>query len=164
MIGTAREAHSSLAVSAVLAFGSNVGDRVATIRGAIDDVGRIDGVAIDAVSDLVESPALTLRGVSHDEPTYLNAVATIYTSLPSHELLRAVHAIEGARGRVRKTRWGNRTLDIDIVTFAEVESSDDELTLPHSRAWSRGFVLVPWLQIDPDAFLPGHGRVADLAT
>ena len=70
--------------------------------------------------------------------------------------------IEQAHGRIRAERWGDRTLDLDIVDFAGLVSSSDRLTLPHPRAFERDFVLKPWLEVDPDAVLPGHGRVADL--
>lgn len=149
---------------AVLAFGSNCGDRASTIGLAINDLRSLDGVEVDEVSDLVETPALTVDGIDRDAPAYLNAVAAIHTSLTPRELLSSVNGIEDAHGRVRKTRWGDRTLDIDIVTFGGLELRDERLTVPHPRAWERGFVLVPWLQIDPDAVLPGRGRIAELVT
>jgi 7,8-dihydro-6-hydroxymethylpterin-pyrophosphokinase len=70
-----------------------------------------------------------------------------------------VNAIELAHGRVREERWGDRTLDIDIVTMDGIVQSSESLTLPHPRASERAFVLVPWLDVDPDAELPGFGRV-----
>jgi 2-amino-4-hydroxy-6-hydroxymethyldihydropteridine diphosphokinase len=63
---------------------------------------------------------------------------------------------------VRDERWGARTLDVDIVTYADVVSDDPVLTLPHPRAHERAFVLAPWHDLDPEAQLPGHGPVADL--
>ncbi|MDQ1569537.1 MAG: 2-amino-4-hydroxy-6-hydroxymethyldihydropteridine diphosphokinase, partial [Actinomycetota bacterium] len=77
-------------------------------------------------------------------------------------LLAAVNVIELAHGRVREERWGDRTLDIDIVTMDGIVQRDEQLTLPHPRAAERAFVLVPWLDIDPDAELPGYGRVDSL--
>jgi 7,8-dihydro-6-hydroxymethylpterin-pyrophosphokinase len=64
---------------------------------------------------------------------------------------------------VREERWGDRTLDLDIVTFADIERETDELVLPHPRAWQRPFVIRPWLEVEPDAVLPGYGRIAELA-
>ena len=71
-------------------------------------------------------------------------------------------AAEAARHRVRQQRWGPRTLDVDIIVYGDQISDDPELTLPHPRAHERAFVLVPWHDVDPDAVLPGRGRVADL--
>lgn len=147
---------------AVLALGSNLGDRERTIRDAIREVGALEGVSVDAVSDLVESAAVKLRGVDYQAPAYLNAVITIRSALDPYALLDAVNAIEAAHGRVRDERWGDRTLDIDIITFAGLQRSDDRLTLPHPRAWERAFVLAPWAQIEPNATLPGRGPVARL--
>ncbi|WP_227497109.1 2-amino-4-hydroxy-6-hydroxymethyldihydropteridine diphosphokinase [Planctomonas psychrotolerans] len=148
--------------TAVLALGSNLGDRESSIRGAVRDLSATPGIRVRRVSDLLETPALTLTGVDESAPAYLNAVAIIDTTLDPLALLDALHGIEHGRGRVRTTRWANRTLDIDIVTYDAVARSDERLTLPHPRAAERDFVLAPWLQVDPHAELPGHGPVADL--
>lgn len=84
------------------------------------------------------------------------------TTLPPSSLLERAHAIEEAYDRVREERWGPRTIDVDIVAYADVVSDDPVLTLPHPRAHQRGFVLAPWHDIDPEATLPGHGPVAAL--
>jgi 2-amino-4-hydroxy-6-hydroxymethyldihydropteridine diphosphokinase len=86
----------------------------------------------------------------------------VRTALSPHALLSALQDIEQGHGRQRLERWGDRTLDIDIVAYGDEVSSDDRLTLPHPRAHERAFVLVPWLQADPLAVLPGRGRVSDL--
>lgn len=148
--------------TAVLAFGSNLGPREATILAAVDDLGRVNGIRVDRVSDLIETPALTLDGVDENAPAYLNAIAIVATTLGPHGLLDTLHDVERRHGRVRGERWGDRTLDIDIVAYDGVERADDRLTLPHPRAAERAFVLAPWLQVDPDAVLPGRGRVAEL--
>jgi 2-amino-4-hydroxy-6-hydroxymethyldihydropteridine diphosphokinase len=149
-------------VPVVLAFGSNLGDREAAIRGALSDIGAVPGIHIDAVSPLVETLALKPDGVDQSAPAYLNAVAIVQTILEPHALLEALNAIEHEHGRVRVERWGDRTLDIDIIDFAGREIADERLTLPHPRAWERGFVLAPWLAIDPDAEIVGRGRVDTL--
>lgn len=77
-------------------------------------------------------------------------------------LLERAHAVEEAFHRVRDERWGPRTLDVDIVAYADVTSDDPQLTLPHPRAHERAFVLAPWHDVDPGAQLPGRGTVADL--
>lgn len=96
------------------------------------------------------------------QPAYLNAVLLARTTLPSRVLLDRLHEVEAAFDRVREVRWGPRTLDIDIVTVEGERSDDPVLTLPHPRAHERAFVLAPWHDADPEAELPGHGRVAAL--
>jgi 2-amino-4-hydroxy-6-hydroxymethyldihydropteridine pyrophosphokinase len=147
------------AVPAVLAFGSNLGDREATIRQAVADLVAVSGIRILAVSSLAETPALKPAGVDRDAPAYLNAVATIETVLDPYALLDTVNAVEARHGRVREEHWGDRTLDIDIIDYDGRQSADERLTLPHPGAASRAFVLAPWLEIAPDAALPGRGRV-----
>lgn len=148
--------------SAVLSLGSNLGDRESTIRDAVSDLRALPEVTVVAVSGLVETPALKPEGVDVDAPAYLNAAVLVKTTLPPMRLLAAVNVIELAHGRVREERWGDRTLDIDIVTMDGIVQRDEQLTLPHPRAAERAFVLVPWLDIDPDAKLPGYGRVDSL--
>jgi 2-amino-4-hydroxy-6-hydroxymethyldihydropteridine diphosphokinase len=147
----------------VLAFGSNLGDRAATIRAAVTALDAVAGVRVRATSGLVESAAVKLSGVDADAPRYLNAVALALTTLDPYALLDAVNRIEADFGRVRAERWGDRTLDIDIVDYDGRQLNDERLTLPHPRAAERAFVLVPWAQLDPDARLDGHGSVAELA-
>ncbi|MSZ23467.1 MAG: 2-amino-4-hydroxy-6-hydroxymethyldihydropteridine diphosphokinase, partial [Actinobacteria bacterium] len=74
-----------------------------------------------------------------------------------------IHRIETEHGRIRLERWGSRTLDIDIITYADVLKTDEDLMIPHPRAFERAFVMVPWSMLDPDAVLPGHGLVRELA-
>ena len=149
-------------ITAVLSLGSNLGDRETTIREAVADIARTPDVHVVAASGLIETPALKPDGVDEDAPAYLNAAVIVRTSLTPEALLDAVNAIEQYHGRVRIERWGDRTLDIDIVDIAGLQVSTDRLTLPHPGAAERAFVLAPWLDIDPDATLTGHGRVADL--
>jgi 2-amino-4-hydroxy-6-hydroxymethyldihydropteridine diphosphokinase len=146
----------------VLALGSNLGNRVAILSAAMREIAAIDGLELTGASDLYESAAVKPGGVDLDAPTYLNAVVTAFYTGEPHTLLAAVNRIEADHGRERSEHWGDRTLDIDIVTFGALISSDETLTVPHPRAAERDFVLAPWLQIDPDALLPGRGRVRDL--
>ena len=149
---------------AVIAFGSNLGDRKATLLAAMRDLAEADGVEVTAISPVHETPALRPEGVDPTAPAYLNAVALIRTTLPPLPLLDLLESIEQKHGRVRAERWGDRTLDLDIVDFAGLTRHDDRLTLPHPRAFERDFVLRPWHEVDPDAVLPGHGSVATLLT
>ena len=146
-------------VPAVLAFGSNLGDRVATLREALQLLGDDPGLRVEAVSRLYETPALRPEGIDEEAPAYLNAVALINTILDPLALLAAVNGVEDALGRVREERWGDRTIDIDIVDFQGIVADDDpRIVLPHPRAHERAFVLVPWLDVDPDAVLPGDRK------
>jgi 2-amino-4-hydroxy-6-hydroxymethyldihydropteridine diphosphokinase len=89
-------------------------------------------------------------------------VLVVQTGLRPRELLEAAHRIEADFGRVRDERFGPRTLDIDIIAYADVVSDDPVLTLPHPRAHERAFVLVPWHDADARAELPGRGPVTDV--
>lgn len=144
---------------AVVAFGSNLGDREATVKAALDDLAATPGVRLDAVSPFIETAAVRLDGVDEDAPRYLNGVALISTALDPHGLLAELHRIEDAHGRVRVERWGDRTLDLDLIAMGGRQVHDDRLQLPHPRASEREFVLAPWLEVDPDAELPELGRV-----
>ncbi|MCC9306642.1 2-amino-4-hydroxy-6-hydroxymethyldihydropteridine diphosphokinase [Kitasatospora sp. RB6PN24] len=145
--------------TAVVALGSNLGNRLETLQGAVDALGDTPGVKITAVSGVFETEAL---GGPAEQPNYYNAVVLLRTTLPPYSLLERANAIEDAFGRERTVRWGARTLDVDIINFQGVLSEDPVLLLPHPRAHERAFVLAPWLDADQAAELPGHGPVAEL--
>jgi 2-amino-4-hydroxy-6-hydroxymethyldihydropteridine diphosphokinase len=147
---------------AVIAVGSNLGDRTAMFNAAVRALAEADGIEITAISTPIEPVALRPDGDDVDAPAYLNAVVLVRTTLAPHALLTLLHAIENDNGRVRDERWGDRTLDLDLIDYAGMQSSTTDLTLPHPRAHERAFVLRPWSEVAPDAELPGHGRVADL--
>ena len=147
---------------AVIALGSNQGDRAATLLSAVTELAEADGVELTAISPTHETVAVRLDGPDVDAPAYLNAIALIRTTLAPDDLLALLQRIEARHGRVRAERWGDRTLDLDIVDYAGQRRDRDGLTLPHPRAAQRDFVLRPWLEVEPDAELTGVGRVADL--
>ena len=147
---------------AVIAFGTNLGDREATIDSAVRALAATPGVELLAVSPIYDTPAITDSGVDHDAPAYLNGVVLVESVLEPHALLDVLQSIEAQHGRVRTEHWGDRTLDLDLVDFGGLVSSDERLELPHPRAWERAFVLRPWLDLEPDAVLPGRGAVAEL--
>ncbi len=147
--------------TAVLALGSNLGDREATIAHAVRRIAELDGVELTAVSSLHEFAALTPHGVDVDAAPYLNAVAVVQTVLTPIALLEATARIETDLGRVRAKRWDDRTLDIDLIDVDGLTLATEVLTLPHPRAAERDFVLAPWLEIDAEARLGGES-VADL--
>ncbi len=141
----------------VLSLGSNLGDRLANLQLGLDVLGR-DGLDLFAVSSVYETDPV--GGV--DQADYLNAVLLAESSLPARDLLARCAAAEAAAGRLRTQRWGPRTLDVDIVAYGQQISADPALTLPHPRAHERAFVIVPWLELDPQSVLPGRGPVAGL--
>jgi 2-amino-4-hydroxy-6-hydroxymethyldihydropteridine diphosphokinase len=142
----------------VLALGSNLGDRLAILQAGLDALADTPGIALHAVSAVFETSPVG----GPDQPDYLNAVLLASSALPCQEILRLTQAAEHAQGRKRTVRWGPRTLDIDIIACGDEISRDPALTLPHPRAHERGFVLLPWNDVDPAATLPGGGPVADL--
>jgi 2-amino-4-hydroxy-6-hydroxymethyldihydropteridine diphosphokinase len=139
----------------VVSLGGNLGDRMARLRGGLEVLAQ--HVAVRAVSPVYETAPV---GVT-DQPAFLNAVA-ILDSDDAEAVFEASQAAERSQGRLRPVRWGPRTLDVDVVTVDAVVSDDPRLTLPHPRAYERGFVLLPWLALDPDAELPGRGSVRAL--
>lgn len=150
--------------TAVLAFGSNLGQRRKTIKSAVRALKAHPEIGSVKLSPFVESPAVTESGVDPSKPKYVNAVASLTTTLKPKQLLELVRQIETDHGRVRLERWGSRTLDIDIIVFGDELKAGKELTIPHPRAYQRKFVLLPWSLLDPNAVLPGYGSVAKLAS
>ena len=148
--------------TAVVAFGANLGRRAETIAEAAQQLGETEGVELVTLAPLVETAALRPWGIDPDAPAYLNTVALVRTTLEPAALHAVLKNLEDTHGRVRETRWGDRTLDLDLITFGELTQDDPELTIPHPRAHERDFVLRPWLAADPQAVLPGRGRVAEL--
>ncbi|RJL22571.1 2-amino-4-hydroxy-6-hydroxymethyldihydropteridine diphosphokinase [Bailinhaonella thermotolerans] len=142
----------------VLSLGSNLGDRFDTLQGAVDALFDAPGLDFVAVSPIYETDPVG----GPEQGPYLNVVVVAETAFGPRTLLERAQGVEAAFQRVRRERWGPRTLDVDIVTVGDERSDDPELTLPHPRAHERAFVLRPWLDVDPDAELPGRGRVADL--
>ena len=140
----------------VLALGSNLGDPLASLQRGIDVL--CASLTCTAVSSVYQTAPV--GGPPQDD--YLNAVLLARSALSARRILDRAQAAETALHRVRDERWGPRTLDVDVIACGEERSDDPELTLPHPRAHERAFVLVPWLEVAPDAVLPGHGPVAGL--
>lgn len=158
-------------VPVVVAVGANLpwgaSSPADTVRSAVEALAHHGALHVTARSGLVESDPVG----GPDQPVYVNAVVLARTWLSPASLLRELLALEAAFDRVRQVRWGARTLDLDLVQYgdpvdgADVVSDREWLTLPHPRAHERGFVLVPWLEADPEARLRVGGavrRVADL--
>ncbi|HEX2174546.1 MAG TPA: 2-amino-4-hydroxy-6-hydroxymethyldihydropteridine diphosphokinase [Nocardioidaceae bacterium] len=143
----------------VLALGSNVGERFNNLQGAVSTLADTPEVVVVGVSPVYET---TPVGGPEGQRDFLNAVVAIDTTLSAHTLLERCLAVEDAYGREREERNGPRTLDVDLIVLGERLADDEELKLPHPRAHERAFVLKPWADIEPDAEIPGQGRVADL--
>ena len=141
----------------VLSVGANLGDAENMVHQTIDQLSEI----------LKESKASRIYQTSpvgvEDQPEFFNAVVVGEWGGTADELLKRASKLEEAAGREREIRWGARTLDIDIIIFGDEVSAEPELTLPHPRAQERLFVLIPWLEIDPDATLVGKGPVRFIA-
>jgi 2-amino-4-hydroxy-6-hydroxymethyldihydropteridine diphosphokinase len=144
----------------VLALGSNLGERLASLQGAVDSLADTPCVWVTAVSPVYETEPV---GGPPGAQDFYNAVVLADTTLTAHTLLERAMAIEDAFGRERTGVPGSpRTLDVDLITVGGRHSHDATLTLPHPLAHRRGFVLAPWCDVDPEAVLPDHGPVARL--
>lgn len=131
-------------MSSVLSLGSNLGNRRAHLR-----------LAVEVLEPLTVSPVWETPPVGGiEQGDFLNLV--VVCSWDAAEAWRRAQLAEALAGRVRDVRWGPRTLDVDVIT---ADGADPDLVLPHPRAAERAFVLLPWLDLDADAMLPGHGRV-----
>lgn len=141
----------------VIALGSNLGDRERNIESAIERI-RSE-IEVGAISSMIETDPVggPVQG------KYLNAILIGETEIPPRELMVKLLGIEDQLGRVREVVNGPRTIDLDLIEYQGVEMKSDVLTLPHPRADQRAFVLLPWLEIEPDAALTGLGSVSEIA-
>jgi 2-amino-4-hydroxy-6-hydroxymethyldihydropteridine diphosphokinase len=146
-------------VRAVLALGSNLGERSGTLAAAVAELVDRPEVRLRDVSPVVQTKPV---GGPADQPDYLNMVLEIETELDPAALLAHCHAVEALHDRSREVRWGARTLDVDIIVYGDLVSDDPDLTLPHPRAAERAFVLYPWAVMDGQARLGGT-LVSELA-
>jgi 2-amino-4-hydroxy-6-hydroxymethyldihydropteridine diphosphokinase len=143
-------------VSAYLALGSNLGDRLHTLQRGVDLLAR-PGLDVVRSSRVYET-----EPVGPAQPEYLNAVVEVRTELGPRQLLEACLGVEAELGRVRGERWGPRTLDVDVLTYDERTVDEPGLAIPHPRMHERGFVLVPLGELDPDPMLPGGRSIVTL--
>jgi 2-amino-4-hydroxy-6-hydroxymethyldihydropteridine diphosphokinase len=150
------------AATAVIALGSNLGDRSATLERAVAALDGLPESTVTAVSSWHGTVAVTLEGPDPERPAYLNGVVLLSTRLDPYTLLDGMREIESANGRERAERWGDRTLDLDLIAFDTLEIDSPVLQVPHPRAHERDFVLAPWCEVQPDAELPGRGSIAEL--
>lgn len=143
----------------VYSVGSNLGDRLANLQGAVDAIRDTPDVIVVEVSSVYETDPV---GGPEDSPKFLNLVILAETTLEPRTLLERALAVEDAFGRERTERWAPRTLDVDLVVVGTTETDQPDMKLPHPLAHERAFVLAPWVEVDPEAELPGQGRISDL--
>jgi 2-amino-4-hydroxy-6-hydroxymethyldihydropteridine diphosphokinase len=145
---------------AVLALGSNLGERFRTLQGAVHTFADTPDVTVVAVSPVYESAPVD---APEGSPPFLNAVVLADTTLPLHTLLDRCRAVEAALGRERPAPPNApRTLDVDLIVLGERVADEPGVVVPHPRAHERAFVLRPWLDVDPEAAIPGRGSARDL--
>ncbi|MEO7755000.1 MAG: 2-amino-4-hydroxy-6-hydroxymethyldihydropteridine diphosphokinase [Dokdonella sp.] len=146
-------------VRAWVGLGSNLDDPAGQLQRALLALDKLPSTRLLRHSRLYRSAPWGIP----DQPAFVNAVAELQTSLDARALLDALLAIERSQGRHRDgTRWGPRTLDLDLLSYADVQSSEPDLTLPHPHIADRAFVLVPWSELEVDMEIPGAGVVRDL--
>jgi 2-amino-4-hydroxy-6-hydroxymethyldihydropteridine diphosphokinase len=146
------------AAKAYIALGANLGERRKNLEDGIGMLGATPGVRVTAVSSFLENAAV---GGPADSPAFLNAVAEVDTSLSPIDLLHRLLDIERALGRIRREKWGPRTIDLDLLLYADEVLKTPELTLPHPRLAERQFVLQPLAEIAPSLVVPGSGKRVD---
>jgi 2-amino-4-hydroxy-6-hydroxymethyldihydropteridine diphosphokinase len=139
------------AVRAYVGLGSNLGDREANLKRAVEMLDAREGVSVVRVSSSIETEPL---GGPEGQPKFVNAAAAVDTTLAPRELLRACQEIERSLGRTREVRWGPRTIDLDILLYDDWVVRESDLEIPHPRMTRRGFVLSTLAEIAPDARHP----------
>ena len=139
-----------------MALGSNLGDREAAIRSAIEALDRSTGVAVTAVSSIIETEPVG----GPAQGRFLNAVVELKTTLDPRRLLQTCLIIEASHGRIRdrQKRWGPRTLDLDLLLHGDAVIDEPELTVPHPRMIERAFVIDPLAELAPELAHPVLGR------
>jgi 2-amino-4-hydroxy-6-hydroxymethyldihydropteridine diphosphokinase len=144
--------------AAYIGIGSNVGDRVAHCRRAIEEIRAARDIQVEDTSSLYETSPVG----GPPQRSYVNGVALVSTSLDPHALLDACKEIEVRLGRdPSEIRWGPRVVDLDILTYGDEKVNEPDLEIPHPRMTQRRFALVPLLEIEPDATDPWGKRYAD---
>lgn len=144
--------------TAFIGIGSNVGDREAFARRGIAEIGEAEGITIEKVSSLYATAPIG----GPPQRSFVNLVVKIDTELSPRGLLESLQAIEQRLGREPSDiRWGPRVVDLDILTFGDEKVSEPDLEIPHPRMKERLFVLIPLLEIEPDAADPWGSRYAD---
>ncbi|OOF51806.1 2-amino-4-hydroxy-6-hydroxymethyldihydropteridine diphosphokinase [Rodentibacter genomosp. 1] len=146
-------------ITAYIALGSNLNTPVEQLNSALNGIENLPKTQLLAVSSFYQSKPLGPQ----DQPDYVNAVAKITTALPPLSLLDELQRIENEQGRVRLRRWGERTLDLDILLYGNEIIQNERLTVPHYDMHNREFVVVPLVEIAPDLIFPDGKKLTELA-
>ena len=148
-------------IRAAVGLGANLGDAAASLRAAMEQLGRIPQTRRVASSRLYRSAAWGVTA----QPDFVNAVVIIETALPARALLDELLAIERRFGRTRVDgeRWGPRTLDLDLLLYGDEAIDLPGLRVPHPHLHERAFALQPLLEAWPEASIPGIGPAAACA-
>ena len=149
---------NSPALIYVISLGANVGNAQRTIQDELKTLPK----KLNSTEHHSSSLYTTDPVGGPPQPDFVNAVLVVTATLTPRQVLSVLHDREAAWGRVRQVRWGPRTLDLDIISAGDVIEDSSDLVLPHPRAHERAFVLVPWLEVDPNARLVGRGAVSEL--
>jgi len=139
---------------AFVGLGSNLGDREAQIRLALDALRQVAETRVVRVSSIYDTEPVG----EPNQPNFLNAVALIDTQLSARQLLWNLQLIERRLGRVRTQRWGPRTIDLDLLLFGDLVLDEPDLKIPHLELTRRAFVLVPLVELDPLLVHPESGE------
>ena len=142
-------------IDAFIGLGANLGDRMETLRAAVEQLAREPGFLLRQTSRVYET-----EPVGPPQPRYLNAVVRIGTLLSPRVTLRRLLEIEELLGRVRRERWGSREIDLDLLLYGDRIVAEGALRVPHPRLHERAFALVPLAEIAPDAHHPQMARTA----
>lgn len=143
---------------AYLGLGANLNDPIRQVNLAVQALQEHPAIQSLRLSSYFQSKPMGPQ----DQPDYVNAVVECETDLSPLQLLDLCQSIEQAQLRVRSRHWGERTLDIDILSMGDLELETERLTLPHSGIIHRDFVILPWCELAPDYQIPKLGFVGDL--
>lgn len=145
-------------ITAYIGLGSNLEDPINQVRTAFEELDSIELTRLIKHSSIYRSDPVGPPG----QPDYINAVAEIETQLAPMPLLRALQTIEQDHRRVRLERWGPRTLDLDLLVYADQQINEPDLIVPHIMIAERSFVLYPLSEIAPDLKIPGLAPMSEL--
>ena len=149
-------------IDTYVGLGANLGDRMETLRAAVEQLAREPGFLLRGTSPVYETEPV---GGPPDQGPHLNLVVELDTELGPRQLLELAHGLEDAAGRVRAERWGPRTLDVDVLLVGDLTADEPDLVVPHPRMWERRFVLAPLADLAPDLLSVGwEARVAGEVT
>jgi len=145
-------------VQVYIALGSNLNTPTEQLNSALEAISALPNTELKSVSGFYQSKPLGPQ----DQPDYVNAVAKFETNLTALELLDKLQHIENSQGRVRLRRWGERTLDLDLILYSDEQIQNERLTVPHIEMQNREFVIVPMYDLSPDLVLPSGQKLAEI--